>query len=218
MKLNINISHLHKLYIFTTFAIFYTSAIFATDVDSGKLSITEIDLIDNAELRNTIINYYTAESEKNWATTYNLKSISFKEDISFEHYKNKMEEADRGWNLTKIEIRDITAHSDNLFQVDIGYVEKVNVEEMNGDFAKDFHRIYKKTSFYDSTNNTFTADTFTLWMLEDNKWFPIGSSGRMHISIFLTTDENQELNELIKRINKEHHDHVRRSIRVFAAE
>lgn len=157
------------------------------------LEVIGLELINDAELQDLIVKYYTLENQHDWPATYELRNSVYKEVTDYEIHKHSISRHEGEWNLLKITILKIGYDKESMgikthcwlkddcsaTRDDEGmiYIEIKFHEKLRGKLAE------VKASPFPEDRGFFDSRGITQWRKEDGKWTVINpnSNGRTHV-------------------------------------
>lgn len=136
--------------------------------EPSKVNFSNLEKIEDSNLRKAVETYFTAENHKEWEKTYSYRGDAFQRLVPYELYERKMRLGFQGWNL-----RHVVVDSVNLLDggdIEIGLVfqeafdEKVNDKLYSGRFPQGQIRQQENT----------------IWRFKNKKWILIRAAKRGH--------------------------------------
>lgn len=129
LHLSINRMHFSLRYKYFSFFIgcLYIIPLFCYGNGNCDIDIIGLDKVQNALIKDALLDYYTSESKGNFEKTYNYRSENFKKLVSYELYKSDMIDATNSAKLKKIEIINFKKSSkdENIFFVHIIFTDEI---------------------------------------------------------------------------------------------
>ncbi len=139
----------------------------------SEFEITGAEIIQDKELRKTVFDYYNAEENCDWKTTYELRTDSFKKLFLYKDYVTEYRRQTKNWKLLGLEILDYRIGNKEDVYIKIRFKEKLSADEA------------KKIGYPIMENNYAlpTSSEFTHWKKENGVWKVLNSGDRFHIYI-----------------------------------
>lgn len=139
------------------------------------------DMLSNQDLRIVIKKYYTSEMRNEWKETYNMRSLSFRDAVSFLDYSREMTSGADGWTLINISIKEVNNNTNNA-EILIRFDELINE---NVKYRKLISALIRDDEFleeveFNSNTNILSYTENTLWRFEENNWVAIEPGTRNH--------------------------------------
>lgn len=140
-------------------------------VGASQLVVTGPEKLADQVLARTIVEYYQAESRKDWTATYKARGAAFQKLVPFASYKEGMNQAVADWNLIRIEILSSGKLPNDDFTVTIRFQEEFGPKAAEVYYAG----VVKRGT--DTTENT------TVWRRMADNWFCVDAGTRRHIPL-----------------------------------
>jgi hypothetical protein len=131
--------------------------------------VVGIEKIANQELATIVEKYYEAERNKDWLTTYKMRSKSYQRLVPFENYKQDMEKGVADWKLLQIEIMDSSYLENGETEIRIRFTEE---------FGPHAAEVYFGGRVPSGVN---TRTETTKWIQIDNRWICVDAAQRGHL-------------------------------------
>lgn len=128
--------------------------------------------ITSADLRNTVLSYYTGEDNSAWAVTYAIRSEEFKKIVPFETYEKEMKAGMDGWDLVEVEVLSETAPGENERVLQIRFHEKIGEKVAKNHFSNKM-----------SAGEISVHTEETSWKYINNTWIAIQAGQRGHLPL-----------------------------------
>lgn len=142
------------------------------DVENIPVKVVGVDLVFPANLRDSILSYYTAEDNSAWPVTYNLRSAAFKRLVPFDTYKKEMEKGVSGWDLTQVEIVSVLTNEPDMKVFKVRFFERIN-----GSVSSKYY------SGRIQAGKIVSTDEEVIWKLEDKSWICVQPGSRLHLPL-----------------------------------
>lgn len=144
----------------------------------NELSTEALGLIPDTTLRKAVVDYYAAESEKDWVRTYAYRRKKFHRVVLFGDYLTTMNEGMKGWILDGIEIKEYRKGTYAFRDpVEVKFIDILFKEHTGSEYYL-FGQLVRAEN---SEGDQQWSRSVTAWVLEDGAWRCLDCGFRGHL-------------------------------------
>jgi hypothetical protein len=145
----------------------------------SPMEISGTSLISDPALVASVEEYYLAEEERDWATTYTLRPKLYQETVPFRVYVRDMTEDASGWHMAKVEIVSAIFTEKNRVAVTIKFLDIITEKTT----AEKYDMVSKYAPEWWFRRGHFFGTEETQWIQEDDRWVALDAGTRFHMSL-----------------------------------